>query len=153
MFIIIVFCLITGVFSKSVWMYSQRIRVYDDHIFEAHLLPSFLFHPIRKDCIINRVKSKCLTSIGSGGSPLKGRKTKERTRSGVSGRTEWEGGESSCEFYASPIAGWNRLHRSAKSICADDASVNDRDIVSVFCTIYSAIIAIMFPLTWSSYKL
>lgn len=102
----------------------------------AHLVPSFVFHPIRKSCIINRVKSKCLTSIGTGGSPLKGRKTKERTRertwSSASGRTEWGGaGErESCEFYVNPIAGWNRLHRSAKSICAYDASVNGQDIVS-----------------------
>lgn len=41
-------------------------------------------------------------------------------------------GESSCEFYANPIAGWNRLHRSVKSICADNASVNGPDIVSTF---------------------
>ncbi|KYN02116.1 hypothetical protein ALC62_07107 [Cyphomyrmex costatus] len=49
-------------------------------LIRTYLVPSFVFHPIRKDCIINRVKSKCLTSIGLGGSPLEGRKTKERTR-------------------------------------------------------------------------
>lgn len=38
MFNILVFGLISGVFSRRVRGYSQRIRVYDDHIFDAHLL-------------------------------------------------------------------------------------------------------------------
>jgi len=84
-------------------------------LIRTHLMPPFVFHPIRRDCIINRVKSKCLTSIGSGESPLEGRKMKERTREAVGCERKnqvngakgcnVEEGESSCEFYANLIAG------------------------------------------------
>ncbi|KYN19179.1 hypothetical protein ALC57_08535 [Trachymyrmex cornetzi] len=92
------------------WLWSRTIVF----LIRTHLVPPFVFHPIRKSCIINRVKSKCLTSIGSGESPLEGRKTKERTREAVGCERKnrvngakgcnVEEGESSCEFYANLIA-------------------------------------------------
>ncbi|EZA57123.1 hypothetical protein X777_01729 [Ooceraea biroi] len=89
---------------------------------------SFVFYPVQKGCIIDRVKSKCLTSIGSAG----GGRSSECRNGGERGE---EGGESSCEFYANPVAGRNRLHRSVKSICADNASANGRDIVGAFSAV------------------
>ncbi|KYM80792.1 hypothetical protein ALC53_08793 [Atta colombica] len=88
------------------WLWSRTIVF----LIRTHLMPPFVFHPIRRDCIINRVKSKCLTSIGSGESPLEGRKMKERTREAGCERKNGakgcnvEEGESSCEFYANLIA-------------------------------------------------
>lgn len=142
---------------RPVFFSRHRIR---SPFFEHVLIsPSFVFYPIWKSCIIDRVKSKCLT-------PIEIRPTRERNRyvrgeEGRHGEDRIQGQrgrererETSLKSHVNPMGHGSRVHRSInldrdKSLCKRFKLSNGHlsDVASSV-SLFSCLISISFLTRW-----
>lgn len=136
-------------------LFFSRHRIRSPFFEHVLISPSFVFYPIWKSCIIDRVKSKCLT-------PIEIRPTRERNRyvrgeEGRHGEDRIQGQrgrererETSLKSHVNPMGHGSRVHRSInldrdKSLCKRFKLSNGHlsDVASSV-SLFSCLISISF---------
>lgn len=140
-------------------LFFSRHRIRSPFFEHVLISPSFVFYPIWKSCIIDRVKSKCLT-------PIEIRPTRERNRyvrgeEGRHGEDRIQGQrgrererETSLKSHVNPMGHGSRVHRSInldrdKSLCKRFKLSNGHlsDVASSV-SLFSCLISISFLTRW-----